>query len=93
VVACLKQYLEAAGQAISRAQAEQRMFAKLATAGFMADVRPLLTAEVAERFDKEAARAAFRAVFSAFIKRFPGNAWARTEEMAERFGMPELGGE
>jgi len=90
VVACLQQYLAASGQAISRAQAEQRMFAKLARAGFMADVRPLLAADEAERLDEAAAKAAFRAVFSAFIKRFPGAAWARTAEMAERFGVPEL---
>jgi predicted nucleotidyltransferase component of viral defense system len=93
VVTCLKQYLDGAGQAISRAQAEQRMFAKLANADFMADVRPLLAAEEAEEFDGEAARAAFRAVFLAFITRLPGNPWALTGEMAERFGMPELGGE
>jgi predicted nucleotidyltransferase component of viral defense system len=91
VVTCLKQYLDGAGQAISRAQAEQRMFAKLANADFMADVRPLLAADEAEEFDDEAARAAFRAVFSAFIMRFPGNPWALTGEMAERFSMPELG--
>jgi predicted nucleotidyltransferase component of viral defense system len=90
VVTCLHQYLAASGQAISRAQAEQRMFAKLANAGFMADVRPLLAADEAERFDKAAATAAFREVFSAFIKRFPGAAWARTAEMAERLGVPEL---
>jgi predicted nucleotidyltransferase component of viral defense system len=90
VVAYLQQYLAASGQAISRAQAEQRMFGKLANTGFMADVRPLLAAEEAERFDEAAATAAFREVFSAFIKRFPGAAWAHTAEMAERFGVPEL---
>jgi predicted nucleotidyltransferase component of viral defense system len=93
LVTCLQQYLAASGQAISRAQAEQRMFAKLAQAGFMADVRPLLAADEAERLDEAAARAAFREVFSAFIKRFPGAAWARTAEMAERFAVPELAAE
>jgi predicted nucleotidyltransferase component of viral defense system len=93
VVACLQQYLAAAGQAISRAQAEQRMFAKLANPGFMADVRPLLSAEEAEGFDDAAARAAFEAVFLSFIKCFPGQAWARTEEMAKRFDLATLAGE
>jgi hypothetical protein len=92
VVRCLKQYLDAAEQAISRAQAEQRMFAKLANVDFMADVRPLLAAGEAEKFDDEAARAAFRTVFSAFINRLPGDAWALTGETAERLGMPELRG-
>jgi len=90
VVALLQQYLATAGQGISRAQAEQRMFAKLANPGFMADVRPLLSADEAERFDGATARAAFRAVFLSVVKRFPGQAWARTEEMAARFGMAEL---
>ena len=68
------------------------MFAKLANVDFMADVRPLLAAGEAEKFDDEAARAAFRTVFSAFINRLPGDAWALTEETAERLGMPELRG-
>ena len=45
VVTCLKQYLDGSGLAISRAQAEERMFAKLANAQFLADVRPLLMAK------------------------------------------------
>lgn len=92
-VACFGQYLAASGHAISRAQAEERMFAKLENAAFLADVRPLLAADEAERFDATAARAAFEAVFSNFVKRIPGNAWAQTREMAERFGMPGLAGE
>jgi predicted nucleotidyltransferase component of viral defense system len=91
VVTCFGQYLDASGQAISRAQAEERMFAKLANAGFLDDVRPLLAADEAERFDEEAGRSAFRAIFSDFIELIPGHAWARTEDMmAERFGMSGL---
>ena len=90
VAACFGQYLAASGQAISRAQAEERMFAKLESTAFLADVRPLLAADEAERFDDKAARAAFQTVFAEFIKRIPGNAWAETRAMAERFGMPEL---
>jgi hypothetical protein len=52
----------------------------------------LLAAGEAEKFDDEAARAAFRTVFSAFINRLPGDAWALTGETAERLGMPELRG-
>lgn len=90
VVACFGQYLAASGHAISRAQAEERMFAKLENAAFLADVRPLLAADEAAKFDDKAAHAAFETVFSDFIKRMPGNAWAQTPEMAERFNMPGL---
>lgn len=90
VVTCFGQYLGASGQAISRAQAEERMFAKLENANFLADVRPLLAADEAEKFDDKAGRAAFQAVFMEFIKRLPGKTWARSAEMAEQFGMPGL---
>src|SRR6185436_14661810 len=43
-------YLRLSGQAISRAQAEERMFEKLNRPDFLADVKPLLTAEGAGRF-------------------------------------------
>jgi predicted nucleotidyltransferase component of viral defense system len=91
VVSCFGKYLEAAGQKISRAQAEERMFGKLDGPAFLADVRPLLSAEEAKKFDDAAARAAFAKVFSTFIKRIPGRAWKKTSELAEQYGMPELG--
>jgi len=90
VVTCLGKYLEASGLTISRAQAEERMFNKLKSKPFMADVRPLLSADEAEKFDDEAARASFSSVFVEFIKKFPGEPWARTREYAEREKMPEL---
>jgi predicted nucleotidyltransferase component of viral defense system len=90
VVACFGQYLDASDAAISRAQAEERMFAKLENRDFLADVLPLLAADEAEEFDDEAARAAFSTVFSTFITRIPGKPWARTAEIADQFGLPEL---
>jgi predicted nucleotidyltransferase component of viral defense system len=90
VVSLFGKYLAAAKQVISRAQAEERMFAKLAEPSFLADVRPLLTAEEAVKLDAAAAHAAFGAVFQNFIKRIPGERWKKTKEMAEQFGMPEL---
>jgi predicted nucleotidyltransferase component of viral defense system len=92
VVRCFGQYLEAGKQKISRAEAEERMFDKLDDPAFLADVRPLLAAEEAAKFDDEAARAAFAKVFSTFITRIPGKPWKRTPEKAEEFGMPELAG-
>lgn len=68
------------------------MFAKLENDDFLADVRPPLAADEAEKFDHEAGRAAFAAVFSSFIKRIPGKAWARTAEMAGReLSVPFIG--
>jgi hypothetical protein len=83
-------YLAATNQAISRAQAEERMFEKLARRDFLADVPPLLAAEEAVKFDEDAGREAFRTVFNEFIKRIPGKPWKTTEERAKHFGMPEL---
>lgn len=90
VVDIFDKYLEASKQAISRAQAEERMFAKLDDRAFLADVRPLLAAEEAKKFDKSAANAAFVAVFQNFIKRIPGKAWKKTKERARELGVPEL---
>ncbi len=92
VVACFGQYLDASGDAISRAQAEERMFAKLESPDFLADVRPLLAASEAENFNDGAARATFGAVFLTFVKLIAGRPWARTPEMAEQFGLSELSG-
>jgi predicted nucleotidyltransferase component of viral defense system len=90
VVACFGQYFAASGQAIARAEAEQRMFAKLENTDFLADVRPLLAADEAEQFDHRAAMSAFATVFSDFIKRLPGKAWARTKEMIEQFDLSDF---
>ena len=90
VVACFGKYLDAADQSISRAEAEERMFAKLEDATFLADVRPLLAADEAEKLDDATAKAAFSAVFSEFIKHIPGKPWLQSELMAEKFGMPDL---
>jgi predicted nucleotidyltransferase component of viral defense system len=90
VIVCFRKYLDAAGVAISRAQAEERMFAKYEKRGFLADVLPLLSAEERENFDRKAAAAAFRTVFLDFIARIPGLAWANAKAAAERIGMPDL---
>ncbi len=87
VVAIFTEYLQAAGQAITRAQAQQRMFAKLANPNFVIDMRPLLPAAQAERLTEEGTRGQFREVFTRFINRIPGAPWARTDEMKERFEL------
>jgi predicted nucleotidyltransferase component of viral defense system len=92
VVTLFGKYLEAGGQSISCAEAEQRMWAKLDNPSFLADVRPLLAADEAEKFDRKAERAAFVTVFAKLTKQIPGHAWAETPAMASKFGMPELAG-
>jgi predicted nucleotidyltransferase component of viral defense system len=90
VVDLFKKYLEAGGQSISRAEAEETMFGKLENADFLADVPPLLAADEAEHFDEKAGRTAFVEVFTTFIKKISGNAWARAPEKAKDFKLPEL---
>jgi len=80
-------YLEKSDTQITRAQAEQRMFAKLASPRFLSDMRPLVTAEQAENINEDTIRNAFEAVFVELVQRIPGNEWAKTPEMMEKFGF------
>lgn len=89
-VEVLGHYLELGNTQISRAQAEQRMFEKLDNPLFLADVRPLLTAEEAEGFNDAATMKAFSSVFARFIQLFPGEPWAKTREMLERNGLSAI---
>lgn len=72
VVELLGLYLAATNLAIPRAEAEQRMFAKLEKPAFLVDVRQLLTADEADRFDDRAAKDALVAVFSGFCSPHAG---------------------
>ena len=87
VVDLLVRYLEAEKQTISRAEAEARMFAKLAKPGFAEDIRPLLAADEAAALTDEWVRAAVSDIFGRLIELLPGQRWARTDAMAERFGL------
>jgi len=81
-------YLDRADQTISRAQAEQRMFMKLANPSFLSDMRPLVRADHANRFDKAAMLEAFWLIFDTLITELPGQPWAKSDEMREKFGLP-----
>jgi hypothetical protein len=87
VIEVLQRYLLAQGLRLSRAQAEERMFGKLNNPGFLADVRPLLTPTESDRITEEAMKAAFSSVFTGLVGQLPGNPWARTDEMTERFEL------
>ena len=80
-------YLALSGQTISRAQAQERMFAKLANPRFLLDVRPLLPAARAETLTEESTAEAFRRVFVTLVDRLPGEPWERTAAMTQRFGV------
>ena len=77
IVEMFGRYLALAGQAISRAQAQERMFAKLANPRFLLDVRPLLPAARAETLTEESTAEAFRRVFMSLVDRLPGEPWGR----------------
>jgi len=80
-------YLAVSGHAISRAQAQERMFAKLASPRFLLDVRPLLPAAQAEALTERAIADSFRDVFTILVDRLPGEPWERTQAMKERFAI------
>ena len=87
VVECFGLYLKQADQRISLAEAENRMFAKLANPAFLTDMRPLLPADQTEKLNEASTKAAFAKVFTHFIVRIPGESWAKTEAMKQRFGL------
>lgn len=87
VAALFGQYLGLAGQSISRAQAEERMFAKLANPRLLTDMKPLLPLEQAEGLSEKATRHAFARVFEEMIAKIAGDPWIRTSEMKERFRL------
>lgn len=80
-------YLALYQQSVSKAQAQERMFAKLANRSLLRDMRPLLSAQQAEQLTEDTSRNAFRRVFEMLINRLPGNDWAKTPNMKERFGL------
>jgi predicted nucleotidyltransferase component of viral defense system len=87
VVQCFGQYLQRSGLSISRAEAEQRMFAKLGNPRFLTDLRPLLAPREAAQLTDEWVTEAFAKVFSRLVGLIPGERWARSEEMRTRFGV------
>ena len=87
VIEYFQRYLQRAELGVSRAEAEQRMFAKLRSPRFLADMRPLLAPTAAQTLTDEAVNKAFADVFTTFVAQLPGEHWARTEEMTNRFGL------
>ncbi|MDE2791317.1 MAG: nucleotidyl transferase AbiEii/AbiGii toxin family protein [Paracoccaceae bacterium] len=87
VVNLFERYLADGGVQISRVQAEQRMLAKFARGNLLTDLRPLLSADSAERMTDDATSHAVRAIFERLIRRMPGKPWAKTPEAKARLGI------
>ena len=87
VVESLAFYLETSGLSISRAVAQQRLFAKLANRAYLTDIRPLVPADFAETLNERTANAAFKRVLSELINLIPGDDWIQTPDMIERFAL------
>lgn len=87
IIAIFERYLDLSGQTISRAQAQERMFNKLANPHILLDVRPLLPASQARALTNELIVEMFRQVFEMLVDRLPGRPWVKTPEMKERLGF------
>jgi predicted nucleotidyltransferase component of viral defense system len=87
LVACFGAYLEQSGLALTRAQAQERMFAKLANPRFLTDMRPLLPAAQSDLLTDDSTKVAFKKVFTQIIDLIPGDPWGRLAEMNDRFGL------
>lgn len=87
IIECFRLYLEKTEQAISRAEAQQRMFQKLANPTFITDMRPLLQTDRAKALNDETLKATFVRVMNELIDLIPGDQWAKAGEMRERFGV------
>jgi predicted nucleotidyltransferase component of viral defense system len=87
IVECFRLYLEKSEVTISRAEAQQRMFQKLANPTFFTDMRPLLQTGRARALNDERLKATLVKVMNELIDLIPGDEWAKAEEMRERFGV------
>ncbi len=87
VVELLGQYLADGGLQITRAQAEHRMLGKLAKGNTLLDLRPLLSADVAEGLAEDASNEAVKVIFERLIAFFPGEPWSKTPEAKDRLGI------
>jgi predicted nucleotidyltransferase component of viral defense system len=87
LVECFDLYLERSNLRITRAEAEQRMLAKLRRPRFMDDLRPLLSTSTLQPFGDDATQRAFCRVFTEIVAILPGEPWAKTEEFLQKYGI------
>ena len=87
IVNLFARYLADGDVQISRAQAEERMLAKITRGDLLMDLRPLLSADLAGRMSDDATDRAVRAIFERLIEQIPGDPWQKTSEAKERLGI------
>ena len=87
IVNLFARYLADGNMQISRAQAEERMLAKIARGNLLMDLRPLLSADSAGRMRDDATGHAVRTIFERLIDQIPGDPWSKTPEAKERLGI------
>jgi hypothetical protein len=58
---------------------------------FLEDLKPLLPATSANEFSESHVKEAFLSVFTELVELLPGDSWARTAELLERYGMAKSG--
>jgi len=78
---CFGLYLEKSEVTIARAEAQQRMFQKLANPTFFTDMRPLLSTDRAKALSEMILKATFARVMQERIDRTPGDEWAMAVKM------------
>lgn len=86
VVELLGFYMDIYDQTVTRAEAQKRMFVKLRKKTLQDDLEPLLPTSQMQNMEGWT-KEAFRSVFTTFIDRLPGEPWAKTPEMKERFSI------
>jgi predicted nucleotidyltransferase component of viral defense system len=87
LVECFNLYLERSNVRITRAEAEQRMLAKLRRPRFLDDLLPLLPAKALQALGDDATERAFLRVFTEVVAIIPGEPWAKTDEVLKKYGM------
>jgi predicted nucleotidyltransferase component of viral defense system len=70
IVTCFGEYMQREGHSVSRAQFEQNLYDKESDPAFLADIRPLLRADV-----EYEATTAIAQIREAIINKLPGAAW------------------
>jgi len=83
LIECFNLYLKRANVKIPRAEAEQRMLAKLRRPRFLDDMKPLLPSAALHHFGDESTQQAFLTVFNQLVVMLPG------ETVGKDRGTPE----
>lgn len=89
IVDLFRRYLENDGLTITRAHAEERIYAKLSSPTFLADSGPLLSPEFGQLVTREASNKAAVKVLTQLVARLPGKPWANSKEMQAMLGLSD----